>query len=168
MICVPIVARAERACSSSAISRSDTSAWNIRHFQPDIDRGGGVRQRADGNEIDSRGCHTLHVFQCDAAACFKLDIVPSQRQSFPNLRRSHIVEEDNIYALYLDESADLFKVVRFYFDADIRPFPPEATNSIRKGGEPSESTKMIILYKHHVVQAETVIDTTTSNDSSFF
>src|ERR1051326_4982099 len=96
---LPIVAQAKWACSSSAISRSRFSAWNMAHFEREIDRARGVRKRADGNVIHSRRRRALHIFQRDAAACLELNILSSQRHSLANLRRCHVVEQDNVYAV---------------------------------------------------------------------
>src|SRR5207244_4375922 len=126
------------------------------------------RVAANGNVIDSRGCHALHVFQRNAAACFELNVVPSQRDSFPNLRGCHVVEEDNVYAVHLDKSAGLFQIVSLHLNADVWPLLAKLTNSIGKTGKPSKGGQMIVFYEHHVVQAETMINATASDHCSLF
>src|SRR5436853_911837 len=98
-ICLPMMAEGRAACSWSAISRSNFSTVDMSHFQPEIDRTRCICQRADGNVIDPGGCDPPDVFQRDAAACFELDAVSSQRQSFPNLCGLHVVQKDNVDAV---------------------------------------------------------------------
>src|SRR5438132_837648 len=103
-----------------------------------------------------------------AAACLELNVVPSQRHSLPNLGGRHVVEKDNVYAVHLDKSADLFKVIRFHFNPDVWPLLAKLANSIGKAGKSSEGGQMIVFYEHHVVQAEAMIHAAASNYRSLF
>ncbi len=80
----------------------------------------------------------------------------------------HVVEKDNVYAGHFDKSADLFKIIRFHFNSDIWPLFANAPNSIGKTGNPFEGGQMIVFYEHHVVQAKTMINATTSDYWSLF
>src|SRR6476661_1880938 len=138
------------------------------HFQAEIDRARGVGQCADGNVIDAGGCDPPDVFQRDAAARFELDIVPPQRQSFPNLGGLHVVQEDNVDAVDLDESARLLQIVSLHFDADVGPFLAKPANLVGKTGQPSKSGKVIVLYEDHIEQAGTVIYAAASDNRGLF
>jgi hypothetical protein len=136
----------------------------MSHFQPEIDCACCVRQRADGNVINASGCDPPDVFQPDAAARFELDVVSSQRQSFPNLSGDHVVQKDNVDALDLDKSPCLLQIVSFHFDADVWSFLAKPSNLIGKPGKPSEGRKVIVLYEDHIIQARTVINATASDN----
>src|ERR1044071_6589958 len=140
----------------------------MRHFQPKIDCARCVRQRADGNVINACGCDPPDVFQCDAPAGFKLDVVSPQRQGFPNLSRHHVVETNDVDAVDLDERSRLLQIISLHFDPDVGPFLAKLTNLIGKPGKPSESGQMIVLYEDHVVQTGTVVNATTSRNRSLF
>src|SRR6478736_2773899 len=138
----------------------------MSHFQPEIDRACCVCQRADGNVIDAGGCDPPDLFQRDAAARFELDVVPPQRQSFPNLGRLHVVQKDNVDAVDLDESPRLLQIVSLHFDTDVGLFIAKPTNLVGKTGKPSESCKVIVLYEDHIEQTGTVINATASDNRS--
>src|SRR5947207_11721009 len=92
MISRPMTApRGSSAFSWSAINRRNLLTVDMIHFQAEIDRARGVGKCADGNVIDASGCDPPDVFQRDATARFELDVVFSQRQSFPNLSGHHII-----------------------------------------------------------------------------
>src|SRR4029077_5970975 len=95
------------------------SAGRLGPFQANLSRGRGARQAADGNVIDSGGRDTFYVFQCDTAACFKLDIAFPQGNSFSHLSGRHVVEKNDVYALDVGESARLFQIISFHFNADV-------------------------------------------------
>src|SRR4029077_12308595 len=103
------------------------------------------------------GCDTFYVFQCDTAACFKLDIAFPQGNSFSHLSGRHVVEKNDVYALDVGESARLLQIISFHFNADVWLLLTKLTNSIGKTGKPSKSRQVIVLYEHHVVQAKTMI-----------
>ena len=84
------------------------------------------------------------------------------------MRGCHVVEEDNVYPVQLDKSARLFKVLSLDFNADVWPLLAKTTNSIGKTGKPSEGSKMVVFYEHHVVQAKTMINATASDYCGFF
>src|SRR5262245_53657003 len=100
----------------------------MSHFQPEIDRACSICQRTDGNEINAGGCNPPDGFQRDTAARFELDVVPSERQSFPNLSGDHIVQKNSVDAFDLDESPDLLQIVSFHFDSDVRPLLAKSAN----------------------------------------
>src|SRR4029077_4473497 len=99
---------------------------------------------------------------------FELDVVPPERQSFPNLGGAHVVQKDNVDAVDLDESPRLLQIVSLHFDADVWPFLSNPANLVGKPGKPAEGRKMIVLYEDHIEQAGTVIDATTSDNRRLF
>jgi hypothetical protein len=110
----------------------------MRHFQRKIDRTRGVRERADGNVIDSRGCDAFYIFQRDAAACFKPDIVFPQSDGLSHLGRGHVVEKDDIYAVNFGKSARLLQIIGLDLNPHVWSLPTKLLNSIGKTGKPSE------------------------------
>jgi hypothetical protein len=140
----------------------------MSHFQSEVDRARCVCQRADGNVIDSGGGDPPDSFQRDAAARFELDVVPPQRESFPNLGRLHVVQKDNVDAVDLDESPRLLQIVGLHFDADVWLFFAKPANLVGKPEKPSESGKVIVLYEDHIEQAGTVINATASDNRGLF
>src|SRR5262249_52760678 len=138
------------------------------HFQPEIDRACRVRQRADRNVINAGSCDSPHVFQRDAAARFELDVVSSQRQSFPNLSWNHVVQKDYVDAIDLDKSPRLLQIVSLHFDADLGTFLAKPANLIGTARTPSGGRKMIVLYEDHIVKARTVITATAGDNRSLF
>src|SRR4029453_8098483 len=122
----------------------------------------------DGNEINAGRCDSPDGFQRDAAARFELDVVSSERQSFPNLSWDHVVQENSVDATDLDESPDLLQIVSLHFDSDVWPFLTKAANLIGKSGKTSESGWGVLFYENHVVQPGTVINPTTSDNRGLF
>src|SRR5262249_51223497 len=98
----------------------------------------------------------------------KLDVVSSQRQSFPNLSGHHVVQKNDVDAVDLDESARLLQIISLYFDADVRPFLAKLANLVGKPGKSSKGRQVIVLYEYHVVQPRTVINAATSYNRGFF
>src|SRR5207248_157168 len=166
MISRPMTAaRGSSAFSWSAINRRNLLTVDMIHFQAEIDRARGVGKCADGNVINAGGCDPPVVFQRNAATRFELDVVSSQRESFPNLCGLHVIQKDNVDAVDLDKSSRLLQIVGLDFDADIRSFLAKAANLIGKPGKPVEGCKMIVLYEDHIKEARTVINATASDNS---
>src|SRR5436190_20809201 len=83
-----------------------------RDAEMDIDGGNGMRERADGNVIDSCLGKIPHRFQCDSAGRFERDPARNNLNSFAGLLRVEVVEEYNIGA-GTERSLELLEIANF-------------------------------------------------------
>jgi hypothetical protein len=80
----------------------------------------------------------------------------------------HVIQEDDVDTLNLNESSRLFQIVSLNFNANVGPFFPKLADLIGEPGQSSERGKMIVLYQDHVVEPGTVINAATSQNRGFF
>src|SRR5688500_20238828 len=85
-----------------------------------IDRGGGVRERTDGDEVYTGGGDLVDRLEVDATARLKLYPAGTERDGLRELRRTHVIEEDDVDAVECEEVAHLCDAVSFEFDANAR------------------------------------------------
>src|SRR5215469_9389464 len=139
------------ACILSETSRSENSTGDMRYFQANIDRPSPVCKTADRDVIDAGGCNTVHILEGNTATCLEFDIVFSQRNSFANLSRRHIVDQDHVYSRNFNEGTNLFQVTRLHFDSDIWSSLSKLLDPVCKTREPFKSSQMVIFHEYHVV-----------------
>src|SRR6266566_7497150 len=164
----PMMARPIFACTSSATRQSKISTGDMGHFQADVDCARGMRQTANRDVIHASGRDAVHIFQSDAAARFEFDVVFSKRDSFANLGRRHIVEQDDINTFNFHKGTDLFQIICLHFDTHVWPLLAELANSVGEAGQSLESSQMVIFHEHHVVQTEPVVLSAAGNYGGFF
>ena len=115
-------------------------------------------QRADGNEIHAGPRHRAHGFQSHAAAGFGLSATGHPFHRAPQLRRGHVVEQDDVRAGG-NGLGHLRERVGFHFDLQSRKFFPRASHGggdgvglrLAQGGE------VVVLDEHEIVKPEAVI-----------
>src|SRR5262249_15620837 len=96
----------------------------------EIDRPRRVRQRADGNVIDTGGGNLADVFQSHTAAGFKFHFIFAQRDRLTDLRGLHVVEQDDVDAVDFQKHADLLERVGLDFDLNTWPGRAEFADCI--------------------------------------
>src|SRR6266496_1391627 len=164
----PITTPLRSACSSLATKRSRSSSGDMRHFQGNINCARRVGEGADGDVIDPSGRNAANVFQSNGAACFKFDLIFSQRDSLPNLSRRHVIEQDYVYTPNFNEATNLFQIVSLHFDANAGSLLAKLANPIGETGKSLKNRQMVIFHEHHVVSTKSVIRAATGNHRGFF
>src|ERR1700730_3590074 len=107
-------------------------------------------ERTDRDIIDSGGGALANALQCHAAARLKFYFVFPKRNRFAELGWLHIIEQDQINLVDLEEGARLLQTVRLDFDAQIRPFSTKFANRFDKCGESGMRREVVIFYQHHI------------------
>src|SRR3982751_3008704 len=95
-----------------------------------------MRQSADRNEIDAGCCDHPHSLESDAAARLEFNVPAfAQRHCLAQLRRTHVIEEDQIDFGNLKDCAHLPQVVSFHFDLQIRSLRLRSPNRFSETNE---------------------------------
>src|SRR4029077_8642397 len=90
--------RPRRARARSIAVRYGTPSSARLDLKADVDRGGGVRERADRDVVAARGLQFGHALERDAAGDLDLRAPARARDRVANLRRGHVVDENNVGA----------------------------------------------------------------------
>src|SRR5512137_1490793 len=120
-------------------------------------------QRADGNEVNPGFGDTADCFQGDITGGFQFCLPCSDTDGFRHLFGSHIVEQDP-FDVDGKSLPDVFQGSGFHLDLQTASGSAGALYRFSYG---TGIVNMIILYKDHVVQADTVVLPTTALDGQF-
>ena len=117
-----------------------------------------MRDRTDGNKIHTRGGDGTNGFQSDAAARFGLRATTDQFYRRPQLRRGHVIKEEDVRTR-ISRLRDLRERVGLNFHFQFWKFLSSASDGGGNGvgfGR-SQSDKMVVLDQNHVEQTEAMI-----------
>ena len=127
-----------------------------------------MRERADGNVVDTRRRNLAYILERDSAARLKLHFPSPERDGFAHLGRLHVVEEDYVDAFDFEKRAHLFEAIGFDFDPNSRAFLVQALDRAGEFGETGADAQVIVLYQDHIIQGKAMVGAATCHDRRFF
>ena len=138
-------------------------------FHGEVDRAGGMCERADGDEVDTCFCVGADGGEIDAAAGFEQCATASESHSFADFCRRHIVEQDDV-STGGEGFVELFQIVHLDLDCFPRRNCASEMDGFGDGvGRVSgQCCDVVVLDQNLVVQTGAMIGASAAGDGIFF
>ena len=134
----------------------------------EVDGGSGVRDGADGDEMDAGFRDLADGLEVHTPAGFELDICRAEANGFAHVGEAHVVEENDIDSLHAEKTFHLFERIGLEFDADAGVGCAGGGDHLLKGVSGKSGGEVIVFHHEHVMEADPVVAGTSGGDGGFF
>ena len=140
----------------------------LQNEQRKIHRWRGMRQRADGNIIDTGRGNVSDVFQAYIARSFQLCSASDELHDALHFSNRHVIQH-NMFDVVAQAFFHIGKRSRFNFQIPIAPLPLVKFAALPNGVcDATRSSYMILLNQKHIVQSETMVEPAAALHGIFF